>query len=388
MRQNSPLFSSIQCGPMAIPNRFMRSATWEGLSDDKTGMPSKKLLKEMVNLAKGGTGLIVPGYVYPIKSGKAAPFQTGMYTKEHAEAWRETINEIHKYGSKVVFQIAHGGDRALPGENGEQPAGCSGLLPGTRAMTEAEINDTIQAFITASKNLKEVGADGVQIHAAHGYLVSQFLSPALNKRTDKWGELTENRVRILFEMINGIRNATHDSIAVGVKINGNDFLEGGVDPQMCIENISLLPPLDFAEISCGALNRPYTTRYDVNEKDYIKNVGKEKGAELTKRALELMDGIPYTEGYNVEAAAQVKEAFPELPVASVGGWRTFSKMEFAINTLKADIISMSRPFLKDPSVVKHLLEGEEVVRCNNCGLCSLHRVDIAKNGIKCQNWKQ
>ena len=350
------------------------------LTADENGFPSQKLLDMMIKLSKGGCGLIVPGYVYPIQHGKANVGQTGMTTKDHAEAWREAIKEIHKNGSKIMFQIAHAGDRGLETESHHQPIGCSGLLPGSRAMTEAEICETIDAFIKASKNLKEVGADGVQLHAAHGYLLSQFLSPYLNRRTDQWGGLTENRTRIVFEIINQIRKATHDSIAVGIKLNGNDFVDGGIDPPMCCEIVSMLPPLDLVEVSCSIMNKAYHIRADVREEVYKKNCKNYK--EVIQRAHELLDGIPYMEGYNSDASALLKETFPELPVACVGGWRTVEKMEFALNTSKADIISMSRPFLKQPNLVNAIRNGAEKVDCDSCSLCSLNRAP----GIKCQNW--
>ena len=204
MRQSSPLFSSFQCGPMTLPNRFIRSATWEGLADSN-GFPAQELFNKMVQLAKGGCGLIVPGYCYTIQHGRANPTQTGMTSKEHAQIWKETIDEIHKNGSKIMFQLAHGGDKCNQNDIGQQPIGCSGLEPGSRAMTDAEICETIESFAKAAKYLKEAGADGVQLHAAHGYLLSQFLSPYLNRRTDKWGGVTENRTRIVFEIVNEIR---------------------------------------------------------------------------------------------------------------------------------------------------------------------------------------
>ena len=304
-----------------------------------------------------------------------------MYTKDHAEAWRETIKEIHKHGSKIMFQIAHAGDRGNAALSGHQPIGCSGLEPGSRPMTDAEICETIESFAKAAKNLKEVGADGVQLHAAHGYLLSQFLSPYLNRREDKWGGITENRIRIVFEIIESIRKSTHDSIAVSMKMNGNDCVDGGIDPAMATEIISMLPTLDMIEISCG-VNRGFTIRADVNEETYKKNVKNYK--EVIKRAHELMDGVEYSEGYNSEASRFIKEQITGIPIAAVGGWRNVDQMEFALNTLKCDIISMSRPFLKQPHLVKDIFNGATKVNCDSCSLCSLNR----GVGIKCQNWKK
>ena len=382
MRQNSPLFSPLKIGPMTIPNRFMRSATWEGLSSDD-GFPKQKLFDMIVDYSKGKTGLIVPGYVYPISHGKSIVHQTGMTTKKHAEVWRETIQKVHANGSKIVFQICHGGDKCQEKDIHQQPIGCSGLIPGSRPMTDSEICDTIEAFAKAAKNLKEVGVDGVQIHCAHGFLISQFLSPALNKRKDKWGGVPENRTRFLFEVIQAVREATHDSIAIGIKINSNDHIEGGMDEQMANEVISMVPPLDFVEFSCGVTRKAYGIRADINEEVYRKNC--QNPEEIIKLAHELSDGVPYYEGYNLKGAELAKEFFEsQIAVATVGGWRHFDKMEKAVKEGKADIISLSRPFLREPHLVQKFMDGADSVECNSCSLCSMNRAP----GVFCQNWKK
>jgi 2,4-dienoyl-CoA reductase-like NADH-dependent reductase (Old Yellow Enzyme family) len=344
-------------------------------------MPSKKLLDMMVDLSKGKTGLIVPGYVYPIKHGKSIRKQTGMFTKKHADVWKDTIKKIHENGSKVIFQICHGGDRCQESMIGQQPIGCSGLIPGSRPMTEAEICDTIDAFAAAAKNLKNVGADGVQIHCAHGFLLSQFLSPVLNRRNDKWGGIIENRTRIVFETIQAVREITNDSLSISIKINGDDCVKGGMDAQMCCEVISMIPPLDFVEISCGIGPKSYTIRANLNESTIKRNIKNSK--EIIERAHQMCDGVPYFEGYNIKAAELAKEYFPELPIACTGGWRHFDKMEEAVKSGKCDIISMSRPFIKQPHLVQALMDGAEKVDCDSCNLCSLHR----EPGVVCQNWK-
>ena len=383
MRQTSPLFSPLKIGPMTIPNRFCRSATWEGLSNDETGFPTQKLFDMITEYSKGKTGLIIPGYVYPISHGKSIFKQNAMTTKKHAEVWKETIEKVHQNGSKIVFQICHGGDKCQEKDIHQQPIGCSGLIPGSRPMTDAEICDTIEAFAKAAKNLKDVGVDGIQIHCAHGFLINQFLSPALNKRTDKWGGKDENRTRILFEVIQAVRDATKDSIAVGIKINANDHVEGGIDEMMASQIISMVPPLDFVEFSGGVTRKAYGIRTLINEDTYRKNA--KNPEEIIKLAHEVSDGVPYFEGYNLKGAEVAKSFFEDqIAIATVGGWRHFDKMEQAVKEGKTDIISLSRPFLKEPHLVEHLLNGADQVLCDSCSLCSLNRAD----GVKCQNWKK
>ena len=185
LRNSSILFSPVRVGPIVLRNRFMRSATWERLADDATGLPTPRLKRMMIDLAAGECGLIIPGYVYPAGTGKSAPCQAGMEYPCHAEAWRDAIEQIHAHGSKVVFQVGDGGVRYVPGlSKAFDIAGISPVLPGTREMTNLELEELIHAFIKSARMLKAVGADGVQIHGAHGYTVSAALSPVMNKRTD------------------------------------------------------------------------------------------------------------------------------------------------------------------------------------------------------------
>ena len=380
MNKDSILFSSVKVGSVTLPNRFMRSAVWEKLGD-KNGYPTKHLLDLLVECSKGQTGLIIPGFVYAANNGKSMPLSVGMNTKKHAEAWKETIKTIHKNGSKFAFQICHGGDRSNPEYTGQVATGASGLVPGSRAMTEPEIEETIEAFAQAAKRAQDAGADIVQFHCAHGLLISQFLSPLLNKRTDKWGGSVENRARIVHEIITTTRELTHGSLPIAIKINGNDCVEGGVNPKMCCEILSHIEKPDLVEISAGIGVKAHGVRADINEDVYKRN--SKNPAEIMKIAQKMNGGVPYSEGYNFEAASLVKQTFPELIVACVGGWRHFDKMEAAVKSGKIDIISMARPFLKQPQVVKYLRDGAKVTQCNSCSLCNFKRLE----GVYCRNWK-
>ena len=380
MNSGSILFSSIKIGSTVLPNRFMRSAVWEKLGD-YNGYPTKHLLDLMIECSKGQTGLIIPGFVYACNNGKSMPLSVGLNTKKHAEAWRTTIEKIHQNGSKFAFQVCHGGDKANPEFTGQTPTGASGLVPGSRPMSEQEIEEVIEDFAQAAKRAYDVGADIVQFHCAHGLLISQFLSPLLNHRKDKWGGSVENRARIVYEIITAARELTHGSLPIAIKINGNDCVDGGVDPKMCCEILSHIPKPDLVEISAGIGVKAHGVRADINEDVYKRNTKNPK--EIMEIAQRLNGGVPYFEGYNLEAAAFVKRAFPELNIACVGGWRHFKKMEDAVKSGKIDIISMARPFLKQPQVVKYLRDGAQSVQCNSCSLCNFLRLE----SVHCRNWK-
>lgn len=301
----------------------------------------------------------------------------------HAEAWRDTIAKIHSHGSKVIFQVGHGGVHCTREyTRGLDVIGISPVLPGTREMTQLELEEVIEAFIRSARMLKAVGADGVQIHGAHGYLVSASLSPVMNRRQDRWGGSFENRLRLAYEITSGIRRAVGDDFLIGIKINGDDHVEGGVKPELCGRYLQCLPMLDFAEISGGLVgHRSWGIRNRAPVEVIRRVVPEAKREEVLARAR--ATATPYMEGYNVASARIVHEICPKLPLAVVGGNRNFEAMERIVKEGTAALISMSRPFLREPMLVKDLREGKiEQIGCDSCGMCALYR----DNGIKCQNW--
>jgi 2,4-dienoyl-CoA reductase-like NADH-dependent reductase (Old Yellow Enzyme family) len=247
-------FSPIQFGPVKLLNRFMRSATHEALSNDN-GFPTPNLFRWIERLGDGGVGLIIPGYVFPIETGRAMFRQTGMYSESHGLVWKPTISKLHAAGSKLMFQIAHGGATS-PARKGP-----SSVWPLVSALTIAEINDVIESFRKAAVYCYRAGADGVQLHAAHGYLFSLFLSPLTNRRSDVYGGSPEGRVRIVQETVREIRKTTDSSFGIGIKQNGTDSMPWGVKPALCAEYVNLLKKtVDLFEISSGMGNFLSTMR--------------------------------------------------------------------------------------------------------------------------------
>ena len=374
------IFSPLKVGSMTIKNRFMRSPVWEALADEKTGLPTPKLLKAMVNLARGGVGLIVPGYVYISEDAHALPYQTGLYDTKTADAWKDTIKKMHSYGSKVVFQPCHGGCGCSPDIVGT-PRGCSGHVPGTRAMTTAEVEETIDNFINSAKLAARAGADGVEIHAAHGYLLSEFLSPAVNKRTDRYGGSYENRIRIVKEIVEGIRKATdRNNFLIGIKMNGHDCLPGGVTPELAAREVHDFDGIDFFEISCGFSNVMSTIR-SVIRGTLFKGLTQPQVELATAMLKREVPGFEFHHGYTVEYAEYVKKQNPNKVIASVGGLRDLDKMEEIVKSGKVDMVSLARPFLREPDLVNKFMKGKKTADCLSCGECILRRPD--KNGVKC-----
>lgn len=391
MLQNSILFSPVKIGKCVIPNRFMRSATYEGLGGT-TGLPRSVLNQKIEDLATGEVGLIVPGYVYPTVHGKAAPRQCGMSRIADSQVWESTVDIVHKKGSKIMFQVCHGGSRCQRSIiDGLDPIGCSPEpgYPDSREMTNAEIEDTIDSFVQSSFRLQSIGVDGIQLHAAHGYLLSAFLSPYLNKRKDKWGGSLENRLRIVYEISRLIREYTAPDFMISIKMNGNDCVSGGVTPQMAAEYIKRLTPfIDLFEISGGLGSKPsYGIRCDYHKDSYLRNLTKKEFDQIEPQILSASQKVNYSETYNREAVEIIHKLVPEAKLAIVGGVRDISTMENLLKNGTVQLISMSRPFLKQPHLVKELKTGKiNKIGCNSCGMCTFYNEPVAR-GFRCHNYK-
>ena len=245
------LFSPVKIGKLALKNRFMRSPC--ALNETTpNGILHEKAINYYKEMAKGGWGLVIPGCAYADIKGRTSLTQPGMQTREQAESWRPVIDEMHKNDTKIIFQLGDGG-LAKPRTPGE-PLRCpSPIGDGTREMTKSEVKDLIEHFVLASVNAEKAGADGIQIHAAHGYMLAEFLSPYSNHREDEYGGSPENRRRVIQEIIDGVHENVHNKdFLVGIKINWNDFkgAEGNQGHDFA-ETIKGLKGLDLIEVSCG-----------------------------------------------------------------------------------------------------------------------------------------
>ncbi len=207
----SILFTPINIGDVQIKNRFIHSATYEVMALE-TGEVSDKLIKRYQNLAKGEVGLIIPGHVYVHPLGRAHRQQSGIHSDEMIPGLRNLVGAVHQEGGKIAFQLNHAGRQTTKAMIGKTPIGPSGRgrdpvnFVKPREMNINQIQEVIQAFGIAACRAVEAGADGIQLHAAHGYLINQFLSPFFNQRKDEWGGSDANRFRFLKEIILEVRN--------------------------------------------------------------------------------------------------------------------------------------------------------------------------------------
>jgi 2,4-dienoyl-CoA reductase-like NADH-dependent reductase (Old Yellow Enzyme family) len=242
-------------------------------------------------------------------------------------------------------------------------------------MSVDEIGEVIQAFGSAAKRAAKAGADGIQVHAAHGYLISQFLSPFFNHREDEWGGSDLNRFRFLKEIILNIRKAIPKGMPILVKLNANDYTPGGgVTPSLAVKYAEWLAEsgIDGLEISCGMAGYSFMNmcRGDVPVKELVGRLSWWKKPLASFKLKKLAGKYDLVEGYNLEASKMIKPVLGNIPLFVVGGLRRVSHMTEVLEKRYADGISMCRPFIREPLIVKKIKEGKAgAVACTSCNKC-------------------
>ncbi len=386
----SILFTPYKIGKTEIKNRFVKSATYESMSRPD-GIVTEQLITTYRLLAKGDVGLIIPGFMNVHPYGKAMPFQTGIYSDDMIPGLRRLTDAVHEYGAKIFFQLAHAGMQTSREVLGRTPMGPSGsrrdpvYLFKPAKMSQDDIVTAIRAFSDAAQRAAEAGADGVQIHAAHGYLISQFLSPFLNDRDDAWGGSDENRFRLMREVMLAVRTALPPDMPVIVKINVNDFApKDGVQPELAKKYCGWLAALkvDGIETSCSLPVYSFMNmiRGDVPVRELVRAfpLWKRPAAwVMTKR----LDGnYNLEEGYNLDGAKVIRSATGSIPLIVVGGMRSKGFMEKHLLNGDLDFISMARPFIREPDLVKRFRAGKSeaasCVSCNQCFAAMMNRLPL------------
>ncbi|OHT02703.1 NADPH dehydrogenase [Tritrichomonas foetus] len=369
--ENRALFQPGTIGKLKISNRFIASSI-SYRDADQYGFPSDSEQDHIRRLARGRVGLIIPGYMYTSKSGRTRIWQLGMSSSVHADAWKDVIDDVHKLGSKIILQIAHGGIASSTELIKGVPKGPSAIIPKTQQMTIADIEQVIQSYVKAAKRLMQAGADGIEIQCGHGFLLSQFLSPFLNKRHDGYGGSIANRARIVKEIVEEIRKVkTYDEFAIIAKINGDDSIKkGGMTPSMCGQTVNILSKagVDLFEITSGLIS-PWNIIRGKRKEDF-----EDFDHPLFHQHLRgnYMD-TDFVEGYNVESLKKIREMNPNASFSVVGGHRHLEKMEDLVKNQITDYVSLGRPLLKDPFLVERFYSGKATESdCDNCNICYMN----------------
>ena len=372
------VFQPTNLGSLELKNRLIHSATFECMADEN-GMVTDRLIKRYVNLAKGEVGLIIPGYLYVHTRGKAFPGQTGIHDDRLIPGLTRLVNAVHEADGLIAFQLAHGGRQCPKKVIGRAPLAPHGfgLDPASMnkptAAKEEDIQEVIASFAKAAQRAFEAGADAIQLHCAHGYLLNEFLSPFFNRRHDQWGGSPENNFRLLRQIILAIQETAGQDRVVMVKINTDDFTpQKGITPELAAQYAAWLVDLGVAaiEVSSGTYYTFHTVRGDIPINDLARALPwwmRPMAKLIFKKQV-----VPcrFQKLYHLPAAEKIKPVIGKMPIILVGGVRTLKEMEKVLSESKADFLSMSRPFIREPFLVKHMKQGKikeaSCISCNKC----------------------
>lgn len=320
------LFDETRINNMKLKNRFVRSATWEGMADSSGGL-TDRLIRVYETLAQGGVGLIITGATYLTKNSTTLPGMAGLYEDSAIQDYRKFTDMVHANGCPIILQLAY--------------AGRGGEMWNPSFPSKNDLKSVVKAFGEGAIRAKRAGFDGVQIHAAHGYFLSQFLSQQSNTRQDEYGGSIENRTKILLEIYDEIRSQAGNDFNIILKINGTDAVDKTEGFNAC-------------RYACMQLDARGINAIEISGGD----------AELKK----MLDN-PYKESIFRDYAARIAENV-DIPVILVGFNRTPSVMEEILNTSKIEYFALSRPLLREPDLVNEwrndLNKEAECISCNAC----------------------
>lgn len=369
------LFEETRIGSMTLKNRLWRAATWLNMAND-LGQMTTRLEKVYLDLAKGGVGTIITGYAFIIKEEQPNPGMMGIYDDSFIPEYKKFTEKIHAEGANIVMQIAYGGSFTSYLPESRTIWGPSAVPhPSTKVvpteMTEADIETLISAFASAAGRVKASGFDGVELHCAHSYLLSQFLSPYFNQRSDEYGGSIENRARIVVEVLEAVRKEVGPKYPVFIKMHcTDDWGENGLS-----EDESLYVALELEkrgitgiEFSGGNMDN-----------DNYPNKGPGRGNILKAEK----------QSYFAATTAKIAEQL-KVPVISVGGHRNPVRMEEILNETAIQYFSMGRVLHSEADIVnrwqKDITVKPRCLSCNKCwyksgNVCILTREPIVSTHI-------
>lgn len=383
------MFGKAYIGNCELKNRIIRSATFEGMAD-ADGTPKQSYIDYYDMLSKHAMGAIITGFIAISPDGKAVQTgQAALYTSEHKEAFTKVTEKVHANGNKLFLQIAHTGRQTRSSETGYPIKGASTkpspfFRERPQALKTVEVHQLVTQFVETAYLAQQAGFDGIQLHAAHGYLIHQFLLPSINKRKDEYAiDLsTQLGTRFLEQIIDGIRRKCDAKFALLLKVSGSDDYRRCFSKEQFVNFIKFIDtkPVDAIEVSYGTMDQALNIfRGDVPVNVVLKHNKLYKTNNRLKRAVlkgivfPLVNSklIPFSPLYNLPYAELAKQ-HTLIPIISVGGFRSGIEMEAAISAEKTDFVSLSRPLICEPDFVekvKHDINYQS--KCTNCNYCAI-----------------
>lgn len=345
------LFDKMEIKNVQFKNRFIRSAIWEGFASEE-GEVTKELIDFYKELSSGGVGTIITGFANVVKYDKPAQGMIGAYDDKFIHGLKELVQEVHKNNCKIFLQLVVGGSQGRPGSSEKVVGPSAHINPVTKQeaveLSKEEIVFLEEKFKEAAIRAKKAGFDGVQIHGAHGYLLSQFMNPIFNKREDSYGGSIENRSRFLIETYEKIREGVGNNFLVYVKTNCEDFIEGGATQEEMLWVCEKLSEkkIDLIEISGGSV---VSRRNEGVIRVGIKTIEEE--------------------GYFQEFSEKISRLI-DTPISIVGGIKSFEKAKSILEDTDVQFISLARPLLCEPNLIDKW-KNKDYTRafCKSCNGC-------------------
>ena len=394
------LFSSVKFGPLQLRNRSIRAAAFEGLCPGH--MVSEQLIDYHRSVAAGGIGMTTVAYASVCRSGLSFPHQLWL-RREIIPDLRRLTDAIHAEGAAASIQIGHCGNMSHRSQCGQWPLGASSGIniyspTWTRGLRKPEIAEIAAAFGEAVNIAREGGFDAVEVHAGHGYLLSQFLSPYTNHRHDEYGGSLENRMRFMNEALEHTMDAARDDMAVFVKMNMYDGFRGGMQLPECLEvgkQIERFGPAGIV-LSGGFVSKapmvvmrgkmPIRTLTHYMDCWWLKY-----GVKLAGRMM--IRNKPYQDAYFLEDALKFRTAL-KIPLVYVGGLTRLASIEKVL-AAGFEGVAMARALLNEPGFIRRLQTGDVTDNaCTHANYCiaRMYSVDMAchqhTDGIPRKLWKE
>ncbi|NVJ97216.1 MAG: NADH:flavin oxidoreductase/NADH oxidase family protein [Alphaproteobacteria bacterium] len=331
----------------SMKNRIAKAAMEESLCDENHG-PSNALVNLYRHWSAGDAGMLITGNVMIDRTALTGPANVIVEDERNLAGLKAWAEAGKSGGALMIAQISHPGRQVFAAVSQEPVApsaipveikGAKGLFATPRALNPTEIKGIIDRFATTAAVLEKAGFDGVEIHGAHGYLISQFLSPLVNQRTDDWGGSLENRARLLMESVKAVKAATSDSFIVSVKLNSADFQRGGFSAEDARGVVEMLnaESIDFLEISGGSYESPAM-------------MGRPADAPVKESTRQ-------REAYFLDFAAELR-GIAKMPLMVTGGFRSRAAMDEALASGALDMVGMGKPFAENPTVAADLISGK------------------------------
>ena len=348
------LFSPEKIGNIQIKNRIVRSATYSRKAE-KYGHVGETLIEFYDELAQGGTGLIISEFIAVDPSGTASPYQLRLDNDSYILDHRKLVDTVHNYSEvKIAAQIAHTGRQGvhpkyLPVAPSPIPDKITGLTP--RELTKLEIEELIQKFVATGRRAYESGYDMVQLHAAHGYFLSNFISPYTNRRIDDYGGSNENMSRILTEIYDGIKDEVGKPFPVTIKLQTQDFVPGGLEMEQSLEFVRILVNNGFDAIEpSGGIGETQVGTKNAYPSRQIKS--------------------PEEENYFLPVVKKLKPFMKNSKMMLMGGIKNPISAENFLKTGVTDFISMCRPLIYEPNLPNRWMSGDlSPAKCTSCNSC-------------------